>query len=40
MGRIADGESEVTMRITYLDEDMRVSELEDGTQLVYRRRVA
>ena len=40
MGRIADGNSEmrVTMRITYLDDDMRVSELEDGTLLIYRRR--
>jgi hypothetical protein len=40
MGQITDAESEVTMRITYLDENMRVSELEDGTQLVYCRRDA
>jgi len=39
MGRIADSNSEmsVSMRITYLDDDMRVSELEDGTLLIYRR---
>jgi len=38
MDRVADADAEVTMRITYLDEDLRVSELQDGTQLIYRRR--
>lgn len=37
MNRITDGSSEVKMRITYLDDELRISQLEDGTQLVYRR---
>ena len=37
MNRITDGSSEVKMRITYLDDELRISELEDGTKLVYRR---
>jgi len=37
MGRIADGSSEVLMTTKYLDENFRVSTLEDDSVLVYRR---
>jgi len=37
MGRITDGSSEVLMTTKYLDENFRVSMLEDDSVLVYRR---
>jgi len=37
MGRISDASSQVLMRTVYLDDDLRISELEDATLLIYRR---
>jgi len=37
MSRIANGSSDVLMTTKYLDENFRVSALEDGSMLVYRR---
>lgn len=37
MSRISDASSEVSMRTMYLDDELRISELEDATLLIYRR---
>ena len=37
LSRISDASSEVFMRTMYLDDELRISELEDATLLIYRR---